>query len=152
MKRFVLRLVGALFVIGVVAAAMAIAPAIPTADKEYEIADPDVTIRLQEDGSLIVREALPFDFTGTFSGAYRDIPLLDGVRITGAQVRDAVEGAYRLSTGGRTAEVVVGQEEVDAGAVVEVTWADGESSRVARAPSEAEAEAVTRAPSRETQR
>lgn len=99
--KFVLRLIGALIVIGVVAAAMAIAPSIPSAEKEYEIADPDVTIRLQEDGSLIVRESLPFDFTGNFSGAYRDIPLLDGVRITDAQVRDAVEGAYR--PGGNTA-------------------------------------------------
>ena len=99
--KIVLRLIGALIVIGVVAAAMAIAPSIPSAEKEYEIADPDVTIRLQEDGSLIVRESLPFDFTGNFSGAYRDIPLLDGVRITDAQVRDAVEGAYR--PGGNTA-------------------------------------------------
>lgn len=99
--KIALRLIGALVVIGVVAAAMAIAPSIPSAEKEYEIADPDVTVRLQEDGSLLVRESLPFDFTGKFSGAYRDIPLLNGVRITGAQVRDAVEGAYR--PGGNTA-------------------------------------------------
>ena len=99
--KIALRLIGALVVIGVVAVAMAIAPSIPSAEKEYEIADPDVTVRLQEDGSLLVRESLPFDFTGKFSGAYRDIPLLNGVRITGAQVRDAVEGAYR--PGGNTA-------------------------------------------------
>ena len=51
-------------------------------EKEYEIADPDVAVRLQEDGSLIVRESLPFDFTGDFTGAYRDVPLVGGARIT----------------------------------------------------------------------
>ncbi|MFN8112192.1 MAG: DUF2207 domain-containing protein [Solirubrobacterales bacterium] len=99
--KFVLRLIGALVIIGVVAVAMAIAPSIPSAEKEYEIADPDVSVRLQEDGSLLVRESLPFDFTGKFSGAYRDIPLEPGVRITTAEVRDAVEGRYR--PGGNTA-------------------------------------------------
>ncbi len=101
MKRVVLRLTGALIVIGVVAAVMAIAPAIPTSEKEFEITDADVTVRLQEDGSLIVRESLPFDFTGKFSGGYRDIPAQQGVRITDAGVRDAIEGRYR--PGGNTA-------------------------------------------------
>lgn len=50
----------------------------------------------------------------------------------------AVESAYRLSTGERAAEVVVGQDEIDAGAVVEVRWTERGSSRVARAPSGAE--------------
>jgi uncharacterized membrane protein len=98
--RVVLRLIGALVVIGVVAGAMAIAPSVPSAEKEYEIADPDVAVRLQDDGSLIVRESLPFDFTGDFTGAYRDIPLVGSARITAAQVRDAVEGDYR--PGGNT--------------------------------------------------
>ena len=99
--KVVLRLIGALVVVAVVAVAMAIVPAIPSSEKEYEITDADVAIRLQEDGSLIVRESLPFDFTGEFSGAYRDIPLLPGVRITDAEVRDAREGRYR--PGGSTA-------------------------------------------------
>ena len=98
--KIALRLIGALVITGVVAAAMAIAPSIPSAEKEYEIADPDVAIELQEDGSLLVRESLPFDFTGDFTGAYRDIPLVGGAHITEAQVRDAVEGNYR--PGGNT--------------------------------------------------
>jgi uncharacterized membrane protein len=99
--KVVLRLIGALVVIAVVAVAMAIAPSIPSAEKEYEIADPEVAVKLQEDGSLIVRESLPFHFTGEFSGAYRDIPLQPGARITAVAVRDAVEGNYR--PGGNTA-------------------------------------------------
>lgn len=101
MKSFVLRLIGALIVIAVVAVVMAIAPSVPTSEKEYEISDADVAVKLQEDGSLIVRESLPFDFTGSFTGAYRDIPLQPGVRITDVEVRDAVEGRYR--PGGNTA-------------------------------------------------
>ena len=89
MKRLVLRLCGALIVIAVVAAVTAVAPAIPTSEKEYEITDATVSVELQDDGSLIVRESLPFDLTGSFSGAYRDIPLLPGVRITQEEVRDA---------------------------------------------------------------
>ncbi|HEX2388102.1 MAG TPA: DUF2207 domain-containing protein [Solirubrobacterales bacterium] len=101
MKRVVLRLCGALLVIAVVAAVTAIAPAVPTSEKEYEITDATVSVELQDDGSLIVRESLPFDLTGSFSGAYRDIPLLPGVRITQAEVRDAQHGRY--SPGANTA-------------------------------------------------
>ena len=92
---------------------MAIAPSIPIAEKEYEIADPDVSVRLQEDGSLIVRESLPFDFTGDFSGAYRDIPLVDGVRdhrtrrsatrSTATTVPAATPRSDRSTTRGRSA-------------------------------------------------
>ncbi len=101
MKRFLLRLIGALLIIAVVAAVSAVAPAIPTSEKEYEITDADVSIRLENDGSLLVHEALPFDFTGSFSGAYRDIPVLDGVQLSDFGVREAGDGRYR--PGGNTA-------------------------------------------------
>jgi uncharacterized membrane protein YgcG len=100
-KRFLLRLIGALLIIAVVAAVSAVAPAIPTSEKEYEITDADVSIRLENDGSLLVHEALPFDFTGSFSGAYRDIPVLDGVQLSDFGVREAGDGRYR--PGGNTA-------------------------------------------------
>jgi predicted membrane protein DUF2207 len=101
MKRFLLRLIGALVIIAVVAAVSAVIPAIPTSEKEYEITDARVSIRLQDDGSLLVHEALPFDFTGSFSGAYRDIPVLEGVRLSDFGVREAGSGRYR--PGGDTA-------------------------------------------------
>ena len=101
MKRFLLRLIGALLIIAVVAAASAVIPAVPTSEKEYEITDAGVSVRLQDDGSLLVHEALPFDFTGSFSGAYRDIPVLDGVQLSDFGVREAGSGRYR--PGGNTA-------------------------------------------------
>jgi uncharacterized membrane protein len=100
-KRFLLRLIGALLIIAVVAAASAVIPAVPTSEKEYEITDAGVSVRLQDDGSLLVHEALPFDFTGSFSGAYRDIPVLEGVQLSDFGVREAGSGRYR--PGGNTA-------------------------------------------------
>src|SRR3712207_7038626 len=35
----------------------------------------DVNVELQRDSSIIVTERLTFDFTGDFSGAYREFPL-----------------------------------------------------------------------------
>ncbi len=37
-------------------------------------------VEVQDDGSLHVTEQLTFDFDGYFSGAYRDIPLAEGVK------------------------------------------------------------------------
>ncbi len=100
MKRFLLRLSGAILVIAIVAAAMAIIPAVPTSEKEYEISDPEVTVKLLGDGSLLVHESLPFDFTGQFSGAFRDIVLNGPARVTGASVS---EDGKRYRPGGNTA-------------------------------------------------
>jgi len=55
--------------------AMVVLPAIPALAKSYHIAEADVTIVVEPDGSLLVTERLTFDFDGSFSGAYRDIPL-----------------------------------------------------------------------------
>jgi hypothetical protein len=38
-------------------------------------------VQIQPDGSLLVREQITFDFSGDFSGAYRDIPLRPGESI-----------------------------------------------------------------------
>lgn len=42
------------------------------------MASSDVTIEVEPDGSLLVTERLTYDFNGSFSGAYRDIPLYGG--------------------------------------------------------------------------
>lgn len=49
--------------------------ALPAVAKSFTIRSADVTIQVEEDGSLLVTERLTFDFDGSFTGAYRDIPL-----------------------------------------------------------------------------
>ena len=49
-------------------------------EKSFRIDRADVRVEVQDDGSLHVTEQLTFDFTGNFSGAYRDIPLAAGVK------------------------------------------------------------------------
>ena len=89
MKRFVLRLLGALVIMAVVAAASAVIPSVPTSEKEYEISDAGVSVRLQDDGSLLVHEALPFDFTGSFIGRLPRHSRPDGVQLSDFGVREA---------------------------------------------------------------
>ena len=57
-------------------------PQIPTSEKEYEITDARVSVQLQDDGSLIVHESLPFDFTGNFTRRLPRHPARRGARIT----------------------------------------------------------------------
>lgn len=59
----------------IAATALVVVPATPALAKSYHIAEADVTIVVEPDGSLLVTERLTFDFDGSFSGAYRDIPL-----------------------------------------------------------------------------
>ena len=54
------------------------APALPALAKSYHIAEADVTIVVEPNGSLLVTERLTFDFDGSFSGAYRDVLLHGG--------------------------------------------------------------------------
>ncbi|HEX6302274.1 MAG TPA: DUF2207 domain-containing protein [Acidimicrobiia bacterium] len=58
-----------------VATAVVAIPALPALAKSYHMEAADVTIEVEPDGSLLITERLTFDFEGSFSGAYRDIPL-----------------------------------------------------------------------------
>ncbi|HEY6635813.1 MAG TPA: DUF2207 domain-containing protein, partial [Acidimicrobiia bacterium] len=58
--------------------ALLLAPALPALAKSYHIAGANVLVEVQDDGSLLITEHLTYDFDGTFSGAYRDIPLRGG--------------------------------------------------------------------------
>ena len=51
------------------------------AAKSYSLPAADIAVQIQPDGSLRVREQITFDFSGSFSGAYRDIPLRRGESI-----------------------------------------------------------------------
>ncbi len=56
-------------------------------------------MHVARDGALLVRERITFDFSGSFSGAYRDIPLRNGESIDGVAV---AEGRTRYRPGGNT--------------------------------------------------
>ena len=81
MKRTILGALVTLVALGAVAE--------PAAAKNYEVVDANVAMRLADNGDLLVREDLTFDFDGSFEGAYRDIPLLEGQRITDVQVSES---------------------------------------------------------------
>ncbi|MDH3463508.1 MAG: DUF2207 domain-containing protein, partial [Acidimicrobiia bacterium] len=62
--------------------------ALPAQAKSYWLDHADVDVTINPDGSLLVVETLTFDFSGQFSGAYRDIPLGSGVSIGNITVGD----------------------------------------------------------------
>src|ERR671910_474132 len=62
--------------LGPLLAALALAG--DAAAKSFTLPAADVTVQLQEDGSVIVDEVIAFEFAGDFSGAFREIPLREG--------------------------------------------------------------------------
>ncbi|MCL1594713.1 MAG: DUF2207 domain-containing protein, partial [Actinomycetia bacterium] len=68
-------------------------PATAALAKSFWISAADVTIVVNDDGSLAVTEKVTFDFSGSFTGAYRDIPLRQGETIHDVVVSDA-SGSY----------------------------------------------------------
>ena len=56
----------------------ALALAGDAAAKSFTLPAADVTVQVEQDGSLIVDEVIAFSYVGDFSGAYREIPLRDG--------------------------------------------------------------------------
>ena len=79
----------------VVAVALVVLPATPALAKSYWMANADVTVVVNDDGSLSVTELLTFDFSGEYSGSYRDIPLRPGESIEIISVGDE-QGSYRI--------------------------------------------------------
>ena len=68
--------------------------------KAYKIDRADVDVAVQPDASLRVTERLKFIYSGSFSGAYRDIPFEPGVTISRVALADVQNGTY--IPGGRT--------------------------------------------------
>jgi hypothetical protein len=56
--------------------------------RDYLLGPAQITVDVQSDGSLLVRESIEFSFLGTFTGAYRDIPLRRGESIDRISVSD----------------------------------------------------------------
>src|SRR5690606_16746043 len=63
-----------LFLPGILACALLLAPALPAAADSFEIPATDVAVELAEDGSLRVTERITFSYDGSFTGAFREIP------------------------------------------------------------------------------
>jgi hypothetical protein len=54
--------------------------------KSYHLTGADETFRIERDGSVLATEALTFDFSGSFHGAFRLIPAAQGESIDHVQV------------------------------------------------------------------
>ena len=67
--------------------------------KSYSLPQAVVQVKLAPDGSLLVREDITFSYSGSFSGAYRDIPVRGGERVDLVRVS---EGGQALQPGGNT--------------------------------------------------
>src|SRR5207244_1658741 len=67
--------------------------------KDYSLPSADVDVTVASNGALLVRENITFEFFGSFSGAYRDIPLRKGESIDHVLVS---ENGRPYSPGGNT--------------------------------------------------
>ncbi|HEX9761967.1 MAG TPA: DUF2207 domain-containing protein [Acidimicrobiia bacterium] len=65
-----------------------VVPALPAVAKSYWMDSADVSVTVNPDGSLAITEVLGFQFSGQFSGAYRDIRLRPGESLSVISVGD----------------------------------------------------------------
>ena len=69
--------------------ALALSLGVPAADaRSYRVAEAEVTVVVEPDGSVVVREDLTFSFDGDFRGAFREIPLRPGEAISAVTVSE----------------------------------------------------------------
>jgi uncharacterized membrane protein len=57
-------------------------------DKVFELPRAVVVADVQSDGSVVVTENITYDFTGSFEGGYREIPLKDGMSVDHVSVSE----------------------------------------------------------------
>jgi hypothetical protein len=57
-------------------------------DKFFELPRAVVVADVQTDGSVVVTEKITYDFTGSFEGGYREIPLKDGMSVDEVSVSE----------------------------------------------------------------
>jgi uncharacterized membrane protein len=75
---------------------LALLAAREAAAKSFYLPAADVHVTVEPDGTLAIEERITFFFDGSFTGAFRDVPLRDGERISDVSVS---EGAARYSPG-----------------------------------------------------
>ena len=78
----------------------------PASAKSFTLSDADVRARVARDGAVMVRESISFDYDGSFSGAFREIPLragesIDRISVTEGEDRYRPGGSVTLGTEGR---------------------------------------------------
>jgi hypothetical protein len=79
------RSVGLVAILATLASLLIAAPA---AAKSFNLTNADVEIVVEPDGSVSVTEHITYDFDGSFTGAWRDIPLRAGEEVVDAQVAE----------------------------------------------------------------
>ena len=52
----------------------------------FSLTNADVRVEVADDGALLVEEDITFYFSGSFSGAFREIPLREGEAVTDVAV------------------------------------------------------------------
>jgi hypothetical protein len=57
-------------------------PAVAQEEKSFDLPSAYVVADVQPDGSVLVTEDITYDFSGSFEGGYREIPLKDGMGVT----------------------------------------------------------------------
>ena len=67
--------------------------------KSFSLPQASVVVAVQPDGSLTVEELITFVFDGSFSGAYRDIPLRQGEIVRDAFVEETRSALYARRIG-----------------------------------------------------
>jgi hypothetical protein len=77
-----------------------LAPAAARADRSYALPRAAISVTLERSGEVRVQENLTYRFSGLYTGAFRDIPLRPGVRVSDVGVS---EGGRPYSPGGKTA-------------------------------------------------
>ncbi len=82
-----------------VAIAATLAVAEPALARSADVVDANVSLRLAQNGDLLVTEQLTFDYQGHFEGSYRDIELNRGETISDVRVS---EGDRAYEPGGNT--------------------------------------------------
>jgi hypothetical protein len=68
-------------------------------DKSFDLPRAEVVADVQPDGSVLVTEEITYDFTGSFEGGYREIPLKGGMSVSDVSVS---ENGRRYAPGAST--------------------------------------------------
>jgi uncharacterized membrane protein len=76
---------------------LALATAAPASAKSFTLPDARIQVQVAPDGAVVVRETITFAYSGSFSGAYRDIPLRKGESVDRISV---AERGDRYRSGG----------------------------------------------------
>jgi uncharacterized membrane protein len=113
----------------IVVAALAALTALPASalGKSLKVVDADVGLRLAPDTSVLVRERLTIDYSGTYNATYRDIPLPSGATMDANSI-SVREGNQVYRPGGCTTfgcidrEGVFGVTGTPDGSGVRIVW------------------------------